>query len=173
MFEDLENINKEKDLKITLLTEKLEVIEEKVNQTKDSKKSESEKTIDDHLCEYCQFSAKNERGLQLHIKAKHDVKKVEINVCCKATDEYLSIDRDEYRKQLESEIYVLEDVIDMYIDASGKTKEEYVGKLLPTKIVLRTRIPLDWESESFRNNIWKRINDRLSNGKICEASESD
>ena len=51
--------------------------------------------------------------------------------------------------------------------------QEYVGKLLPTKIVLRIQIPLDWESESFRNNIRKRINDRLSNGKICEVSESD
>ena len=74
---------------------------------------------------------------------------------------------------MESEIDVFEDVIEIYIDAAGKNKEEYVGKLLPTKIVLRTRIPMDWESESFRNTIWNRINNRLSKGKICELGESD
>ena len=71
---------------------------------------------------------------------------------------------------MKSEIDVLED---LYIDASGNTKQEYVGKLLPTKIMIRTRIPSEWESESFRNNIWNRINDRLSKGKICESSERD
>ena len=94
-LEECESINKEKDMKIMLLTEKLEALEEKFIQNNDCNKCDIEKTSDKHICEYCQFSAKNERGLQLHIKAKHDVKKVKVKVSCKATDEYLSIDSDE------------------------------------------------------------------------------
>ena len=113
--------------------------------------------------------AKNQRGLQLHIKAKHEVKKVELNVLCQATDEYLSIDRDEYKKEIETEIDVLEDVIEIFINASDTPKTEYAGKLLPTKIVIRTRIPAAWESMDFRKNIWQRINNRISKGKISEV----
>ena len=68
---------------------------------------------------------------------------------CKATEKYLSSDRDSYRKELESEIEVLEDIVDMDIDSSKDY--DYVGKFLPTKIILRTRIPAQWQSsESFR-----------------------
>ena len=49
---------------------------------------------------------------------------------------------------------------------------DYVGKLLPTKIILRTRIPAQWlESESFRKEIWKRINRRIPKGKISEDKD--
>ena len=51
----------------------------------------------------------------------------------------MSSDRDMYRKELESEIDVLEDVLDMDIDSLKVY--DYVGKFLPMKIVLRSRIP--------------------------------
>ena len=70
-------------------------------------------------CEYCEFLARNQRGLQLHIKAKHDIKKFEIVILFEGTDDYLSIDRDAYKKELETEIDVLEDVTEMFIDAAN------------------------------------------------------
>ena len=49
---------------------------------------------------------------------------------------------------------------------------DYVGKLLPTKIILRTRIPTQWlESESFRKEIWERINKRIPKGQISENKD--
>ena len=57
-----------------------------------------------------------------------------------------------------------------YIDALQMF--DYVGKLLPTKIILRTRIPAQWlESESFRKEIWERINKRIPKGKISENKD--
>ena len=53
-------------------------------------------------CEFCDFVGKNERGLKLHVKAKHELTKVDLSVFCKATEKYLSSDRDAYRKELES-----------------------------------------------------------------------
>ena len=162
---ELEKINCEKDNQILLLTERIELLEHK-NKTPDSQ--ESDNPCESFQCEYCDFVAKNQRGLQLHIKAKHEVKKVELNVLCQATDEYLSIDRDEYKKEIETEIDVLEDVIEIFINASDTPKTEYVGKLLPTKIVIRTRIPAACESIDFRKKVWQRINNRISKGKISE-----
>ena len=49
--------------------------------------------------------------------------------------------------------------------ASNASKNEYVEKLLPTKIVIRTRFPENWNSESFRKTIWERINIRIPKGK--------
>ena len=96
--------------------------------------------------------------------------KVEISVFCKATEKYLSSDRDSYRKELESEIEVLEDIVDMDIDSSKDY--DYVGKFLPTKIILRTRIPAQWQSsESFRKEIWKKINKRIPKGQISENKD--
>ena len=119
-------------------------------------------------CEFCEFSAKNERGLKLHMKAKHEITKIEIQVFCKATEKYLSSDRDNYRKEIESEVDVLEDVVDMDIDSSKIY--DYVGKFLPTKIV--TRIPAKWqESESFRKQICEKINKRITKGKISEDKD--
>ena len=163
-IEEIEKTNAEKDLIIKSLTEKVKNLEEKSEET-------NEKEYDKFQCEYCEFSARNQRGLQLHVKAKHDVKKVELVVLCEATDDYLSIDRDAYKKELETEIDVLEDVTDMFIDASNIPKSEIVGKLLKTKIVIRSRIPAAWESESFRKDIWQRINSRIPKGKICEKME--
>ena len=92
------------------------------------------------------------------------------SVFCKATEKYLSSDRDSYRKELESEIEVLEDIVDMDIDSSKDY--DYVGKFLPTKIILRTRIPAQWQSmESFRKEIWKKINQRIPNGQISENKD--
>ena len=77
---------------------------------------------------------------------------VQLSVFCNATEKYLSSDRDMYRKELENEIDVLEDVIDMDIDSSKVY--DCVGKFLPMKIVLRSRIPVKWEtSETFRKQI--------------------
>ena len=89
------------------------------------------------------------------MKAKHEITKVELKVFCKATEKYLSSDRDSYRKELESEIDVLEDVIEMDLDSSKIY--DYVGKFLPTKIILRTRIPAQWQdSENFRKQVWEK-----------------
>ena len=170
---DLEKTDVEKDTKINLLLEKVEKLEEVISQTNNSKQCESGNRCESIQCEYCDFAAKNQRGLQLHVKAKHEIMKIELKVFCLATDDYLSIDRDIYKKELESEIDVLEDVLDVYIDASAATRNEYVGKLLPTKIVLRSRTPADWKSESFRNGIWDRINLRIPKGQICELSEEN
>ena len=118
-------------------------------------------------CEYCDFSAKNERGMKLHLKAKHEITKVELNIFCKATEKYLNSDRDCYRKEIESEIDVIEDVVDM--DMNSYKVYDYVGKFLPTKLIIRTRIPAKWENdESFRKQIWSQINKRISKGKISE-----
>ena len=83
------------------------------------------------------------------------------------------MDRDEYKKELESEIDVLEDVVEIFMDASNDSKNEYVGKLLPTKIVIRTRFPENWNSESFRKTMWERINIRIPKGKMCEDGKEN
>ena len=64
-------------------------------------------------------------------------------------------------------IDVLEDVVDMDIDSTKIY--DYVGRFLPTKIVLRTRIPAKWlENETFRKQVWEKINKRITKGKISE-----
>ena len=156
---------------IESLYEKINKLEEKANQMDENSETNIEKSVEKIKCEYCDFVARNQRGLQLHVKAKHDINKIELKVFCLATDDYLSIDRDAYKKELETEIDVLEDVVDMFIDASDTPKAEIVGKLLPAKIVIRTRIPTAWESESFRNDVWQRINRRIPKGKMCENKE--
>ena len=114
-------------------------------------------------CEYCDFSSKSERRFKLHLKEKHEITKIEINVFCRANEKYLNSDRDR-------EIDVLEDVIEMNIDSSKMY--DYVGRFLPTKIVLRTRIPEKWQTnESFRKQIWNRINKRIPKGKISEDKD--
>ena len=167
-LEDLEKLNDEKDIAIRILYEKVEKLEFKLQEAQEIEPEDLEKNL--IQCEYCDFPAKNERGLKLHNKAKHEVTKVEITVFCKATEKYLSSDRDMYRKELESEIDVLEDVLDMDIDSSKVY--DYVGKFLPMKIVLRSRIPVQWLSdENFRKQIWERINKRIAKGKISEEKE--
>ena len=85
-------------------------------------------------------------------------------------EKYLNSDRDSYKKEIENEIDVLEDVIDM--DMNSSKIYDYVGKFLPTKIILRTRIPAKWEScENFLKEIWERINKRIPKGKISEDKE--
>ena len=50
---------------------------------------------------------------------------------------------------------------------------DYIGKFLPTKIKLLTKIPEKWKnSETFRNKLWSKINARLSEGKISEVDET-
>ena len=108
--------------------------------------------------------------MQLHIKAKHDITKVEITVYCLATEKYLNDDRDEYKKELASEIDALEDVLDMNMSTS-ENYNDYVGKFLPTKVIIRTRIPKEWQSEIFRNKIWERVNSRILRRKILDKKE--
>ena len=132
---------------------------------------ETEKAVNLVPCELCDFCAKNKRGLKLHIKARHEITKVEIKVFCKATEKYLSSDRDFYRKEMETEIDVLEDIIDMDIDLSKVY--DYVGKFLPLKINSRSRIPLEWNNETFRKQIWDRINKRIAKGKISEDKDGN
>ena len=81
---DIEEMNVEKDKTIKFLSERVESLEGKLKQVQ-----ESENNDVDNLklvpCEYCDFSAKNQRGLKLHMNAKHEVTKVELTVYCKAT----------------------------------------------------------------------------------------
>ena len=72
---------------------------------------------------------------------------------------------------METEIDVLEDIIDMDIDSSKVY--DYVGKFLPLKIKLRSRIPLEWNNENFRKQIWDRINKRIAKGKISEDKDGN
>ena len=47
-------------------------------------------------------------------------------------------------------------------------------KFLSTKIFFRTRVPSKWESdESFRKDIWAKINKRISKGKISEDKDGN
>ena len=64
------------------------------------------------------FLWSKKRGLKIYMKAKHEITKVELTLFCKATEKCLSSDRDNYRKEIESEIEYLEDVIDMDMDSS-------------------------------------------------------
>jgi vacuolar-type H+-ATPase subunit I/STV1 len=163
-------MNNEKDATIKLLSKKIDTLEDKLKQLDNLENEEVQKSSELTLCEYCDFSAKNKRGLQLHMKSKHEITKVEIQVFCRATEKYLSSDRDLYKKELESEIDALEDVVDMDMDSSKIY--DYVGQFLPTKLILRTRIPAQWlESESFRKEIWERINKRIPKGKISEDKD--
>ena len=164
-LEAIEKINDEKDETIESLTERVEKLELNLQQVIENKADE----VQTSSCEFCDFVGKNERGFKLHVKAKHEITIVDLNVFCKATEKYLSSDRDAYRKELESEIDVLEDVIDMDIDSSKVY--DYVGKFLPLKIKFRTRIPTRWQSENFRNQIWERINKQIPKGKITEDKD--
>ena len=54
----------------------------------------------------------------------------------------------------------------------GYNARDYVGKFLPTKIKLLTKIPNKWKnSESFRQQIWEKINSRLSEGELSEKDK--
>ena len=140
---DIEKTNTEKDKTVEFLCERVESLEEKLKQVQESENNDVDK-LKLVLCEYCDFSAKNQRGLKLHMNAKHEITKVELTIYCKATEKYLNSDRDSYKKEIENEIDVLEDVVDM--DMNSSKIFDYVGKFLPTKIILRTRIPAIWES---------------------------
>ena len=50
---------------------------------------------------------------------------------------------------------------------------DYAGKFLPLKISLRTRLPTEWNSETFRKQIWERINKRIAKGKISEDKDGN
>ena len=168
-IEELEKLNDGKDIKIKVLVEKVENLENKAKEILENEPVHVN-SPDLTTCEYCDFSTKSERRLKLHMKEKHEITKVEINVFCKATEKYLNSDRDSYQKELESEIDVLEDVVTMNIDSSKIY--DYVGRFLPTKIVLRTRIPTKWQTnEIFRRQIWEKINKRIRTGKISEDKD--
>ena len=64
----------------------------------------------------------------------------------------------------------MEDVIEMDLDSSKIY--DYVGKFLPTKIILRTRFPAQWQdNENFRKQVWEKINKRIPKGKISEDKD--
>ena len=130
-LEDIEKLNEEKDKIIKFLTDSVEKLKLNLKEVNENKVEDVENAAKMVACEYCDFSAKNERGMKLHIKAKHEITKVEFTIFCKATEKYLSDDRDCYRKEMESEIDVLEDVVDINMDSSKIY--DYVGKFLPTK----------------------------------------
>ena len=63
---------------ITFLSEivvKLELTLEKLNSNESEEVENCAKMVP---CELCDFSAKNERGLKLHMEAKHEITKVEL-----------------------------------------------------------------------------------------------
>ena len=119
---------------------------------------------------------KNEKGLKIHKKSKHENKrqertKVELNIFTLSTDDYLNHNMCIYKKEMEMETEFIErvDEIDMDILKSNYKNQpsDYVGKFIPTKVVIKTRIPDKWTNcLKFRNKIWKKINSRLVEGKI-------
>ena len=86
--------------KLQLKSERVESLEGKLKQVQ-----ESENNDIDNLklvpCEYCDFSAKNQRRLKLHLNAKNEVTKIELTVYCKATEKYLNSDRDSCKKEID------------------------------------------------------------------------
>ena len=52
---------------------------------------ETEKAVSLVPCEFCDFCAKNERGLKLHIKARHEITKVEISAFVKQLKSILAL----------------------------------------------------------------------------------
>ena len=76
---------------------------------------------------------------------------------------------------METEFIERVDEIDMDILKSNYKNQpsDYVGKFIPTKVVIKTRIPDKWtNSLKFRNKIWKKINSRLVEGQISEIDET-
>ena len=44
---------------------------------------------------------------------------------------------------------------------------DYVGKFLPTKIILRTRFPAQWQdNENFRKQVWEKLTRGFQKGKF-------
>ena len=75
-----------------------------------------------------------------------------MNIFCKATEKYLNSDRDCFKKEIEREIDVIEDEVDM--DMNSCKVYDYVTKFLPTKLIIQTRIPTQWENnEIFRQAV--------------------
>ena len=182
-IEQLEEMIHEKNIIIESLQEKLSALEMVID---------GKNVIDDEIgsseihentfynpaasvqCEECDFIAKNEKGLKIHKKSKHEherqeMEKVELNIYALATDEYINENMCIYKKEMEMEIDFIEKVteIDMDVSKYENPSSDYIGKFLPTRIVIRTRIPDKWKNcVKFRNNIWKKINGRLVEGKI-------
>ena len=125
---DVEKSNIENDEVIKTLVVKVAKLEERHCE------KDSDNIMESIKCNFCEFEAKNKRGLQLHMKAKHEIEKIELKVFSMATDDYLSIDRYEYKKELESEIDVLEDGVEIFIDASEVPRNEYLGFFYPQKL---------------------------------------
>ena len=81
--EDIEKLNDEKDLTIKFLSErvvKLELTLEKLNSNENEEVQNCAKMVP---CELCDFFAKNEIGLKLHMKSKHEITKVELTFFAK------------------------------------------------------------------------------------------
>ena len=59
------------------------------------------------------------------------------------------------------------------MDIGSSKVYDYAGKFLPLKINLRSRLPLKWNDETFRKQIWDRINKRIVKGKISEDKDGN
>ena len=59
---------------------KLELTLKKINSNENEEVDNCVKMVP---CELCNFSAKNKRGLKLHMKAKHEITKVELTFFAK------------------------------------------------------------------------------------------
>ena len=63
--------------------------------------------------------------------------------------------------------------MDVYKSNYKNNPSDYVGKFLPTQLVIQTRLPDKWKNcVEFRNKIWKKINERLPDGQISETDET-
>ena len=82
-LENLAKINREKDIIINNLAEKVKALEDKLlakedtlNETEVIEEIEMNSTFFNSSvgiqCEHCEFIAKSKRGLQVHVKAKHN-----------------------------------------------------------------------------------------------------
>ena len=81
--DEIEKLNDEKDLTIKFLSErvvKLELTLEKLNSNENEEVQNCAKMVP---CELCDFFAKNEIGLKLHMKSKHEITKVELTFFAK------------------------------------------------------------------------------------------
>ena len=190
-IEQIQKIIDEKDILIRNLQEKIDALKDVIDSKYENEDDTDETEIHEITfcnpsvninCEECDFIAKNERGLKIHRKSKHDnmqnpVTEIELNIYTLATEGLLNINRDAYQKELEMETDFVVKIVKMHMDVI-KSKylnyaPDYIGKFLPTQIILETKIPKKWkECTDFRNKIWDKINSRLTEGKMSEIDET-
>ena len=195
---ELQKLIEDKDLEIKEIEEKIQCMETNqetcniheeeeisINESDTLEKTFINPSSEEIQCDVCEFVAKNIKGLRIHKRLKHTKAygkissslfyDVQVDVLCLATEAYLGNVRDYYKSELgkSEEFY---NVLDIYMDIKkskyNNIPDEYVGKLIPTKIKFLTENPEKWEDPEERKIIWKEFNRRIAKGKISEEDES-